>query len=403
MKNKVKLKKYIVLIVIVYIALLFMFLALNIYELDVYNKNYNIKILEIVNKVKEDYPDVSENEIIGILNSKNSNEQIFKKYGIDILKDNVLLENEKIQYVFILLNIGVLVIAVAITIIIFTIYEKRKDKELKEITKYIEEINRKNYSLKIDGISEDELSILKNEIYKTTIMLKESAENSKKDKIELKKSLEDISHQIKTPLTSILIILDNLIDNPNMDESTRYEFIRDVKREVVNINFLIQAILKLSSLESNTVSYIKEKNNINTILESAIKNVSTLCDLKNVEIELKDKPDIELVCDSKWQIEALTNILKNCIEHSKSGGKVIISCENNNAYIQLVIKDFGDGISKKDLPHIFERFYKGENSTPDSIGIGLALSKAIIEQDNGKIDVKSDKDGTQFIIKYFRI
>ena len=403
MKNKVKLKKYIVLIVIVYIALLFMFLALNIYELNVYNKNYNIKILEIVNKVKEDYPNISENEIIEILNSKNSNEQIFKKYGIDILKDNVLLENEKIQYVFILLNIGVLVIAVAITIIIFTIYEKDKDKELKEITKYIEEINRKNYSLKIDGISEDELSILKNEIYKTTIMLKESAENSKKDKIELKKSLEDISHQIKTPLTSILIILDNLIDNPNMDESTRYEFIRDVKREVVNINFLIQAILKLSSLESNTVSYIKEKNNINTILESAIKNVSTLCDLKNVEIELKDKPDIELVCDSKWQIEALTNILKNCIEHSKSGGKVIISCENNNAYIQLVIKDFGDGISKKDLPHIFERFYKGENSTPDSIGIGLALSKAIIEQDNGKIDVKSDKDGTQFIIKYFRI
>ena len=403
MKNKVKLKKYIVLIVIVYIALLFMFLALNIYELDVYNKNYNIKILEIVNKVKEDYPDVSENEIIGILNSKNSNENILKKYGIDILKDNVLLENEKVQYVFLLLNIGALVITIAITIIIFTIYEKDKDKELKEITKYIEEINRKNYSLKIDGISEDELSILKNEIYKTTIMLKESAENSKKDKIELKKSLEDISHQIKTPLTSILIILDNLIDNPNMDESTRYEFIRDVKREVVNINFLIQAILKLSSLESNTVSYIKEKNNINTILESAIKNVSTLCDLKNVEIELKDKPDIELVCDSKWQIEALTNILKNCIEHSKSGGKVIISCENNNAYIQLVIKDFGDGISKKDLPHIFERFYKGENSTPDSIGIGLALSKAIIEQDNGKIDVKSDKDGTQFIIKYFRI
>ena len=403
MKNKVKLKKYIALIVIVYIALLFMFLALNIYELDVYNKNYNIKILEIVNKVKEDYPDVSENEIIEILNSKNSNENILKKYGIDILKDNVLLENEKVQYVFLLLNIGALVITIAITIIIFTIYEKRKDKELKEITKYIEEINRKNYSLKIDGISEDELSILKNEIYKTTIMLKESAENSRKDKIELKKSLEDISHQIKTPLTSILIILDNLIDNPNMDESTRYEFIRDVKREVVNVNFLIQAILKLSSFESNTVSYIKEKNNINTILEYAIKNVSTLCDLKNVGIELKDKPDIELVCDSKWQIEALTNILKNCIEHSKSGGKVIISCENNNAYIQLVIKDFGDGISKKDLPHIFERFYKGENSTPDSIGIGLALSKAIIEQDNGKINVKSDKDGTQFIIKYFRI
>ena len=391
MKNKIKLKKYIILIIIMYITLLIMFLGLNFYELNVYNKNYNIKILEIVNKVREDYPNIGENDIIEILNNKNSDD-IFKKYGIDILNDNVLVENKEVQGFFVFLNVLMLIIGIILTILIFYIYERKKDKELKEITKYIEEINKNNYSLKIDGISEDELSILKNEIYKTTIMLKESAENSKKDKKELKKYLEDISHQIKTPLTSILIILDNLIDNPNMDKNTRYEFIKDVKREVVNINFLIQAILKLSSFESNTVSYMKEKNNINMILEGAIKNVS---------VKLKSSQDIELICDYKWQIEAITNILKNCIEHSKSGGEVIVYSEQNNAYVQVKIKDFGDGISKKDLPHIFERFYKGDNSTSDSIGIGLALSKAIIEQDNGKIDVKSDKSGTEFTIKYF--
>ena len=296
-----------------------------------------------------------------------------------------------------------LTLSIVILLIVFIRYNHKKENDIKEIIKCIEQINKKNYELQIDSMSEDELSILKNEIYKTTIMLKESAENSNKDKMNLKKSLEDISHQLKTPLTSILVMLDNIIEDPDMDINVRNDFVRDIKRNVVNIIFLVQALLKLSKFDANTVHFIKKEYNLKNIVDESIKNVSTLCDLRNINIELNIKNDSKIICDSKWQIEAITNILKNSIDHSKDNQKVIINVENNNVYSTVEIKDFGDGISKKDISHIFERFYKGENATSDSIGIGLALAKTIIEEDNGNISVESNKNGTKFTIKYFKL
>ena len=403
MKNKIKLKKYLICSCIVSICLLVIFFIINIYEYNTYNDNFNDKLSKIILKIKEQYPEFSENDLMNILNNKDTNKISLDKYGIDIEKDSIILENEEAYKKFLVINVFYVLTSMGIVFIIFFKYDMKKDKELKEITKYIEEINKKNYTLHIDEISEDELSILKNEIYKVTVMLKENAENSIKDKIELKKSLEDISHQIKTPLTSILVILDNLIDDEDMDKITREEFVRDIKREVVNINFLIQAILKLSKFDANTIKYSKEMRMTKEIVEEAIKNVSTLCDLRNIKIEVDEKNEAKLNCDFKWQIEAITNVLKNCIEHSKDGGKIIISYEQNNVYTKISIEDFGEGISSKDLPHVFERFYKGKNSSQDSIGIGLALSKTIIEEDNGNINVESNGSGTKFEIKYFNV
>lgn len=402
MKNNVKLKRYFVITFLVSICLLVLFLIINIFEYRTYTKNFNNKISQLVGKVQEKYPTISEIEIIEILNDdENNKSDIFAKYGIDMDKTSILIENNKNYHTFLVLNMSFMIIVIILLVIIFLLYNKKKEKDIKNITKYIEEINKKNYELQIDSISEDELSILKNEIYKTTVMLKEAAENSNIDKINLKKSLEDISHQLKTPLTSILIMLDNLIDEPDMENLTREDFIRDIKREVVNINFLIQTILKLSKIDSNTIHFIKEDIEIKSIIDEAIKNVSTLCDLRNINIEVDGNGKEKINCDYKWQVEAITNILKNCVEHSKDNQKVIINYSQNNIYTKLEIKDFGDGISKKDLPHIFERFYKGENSREESIGIGLALSKTIIEEDNGSINVQSDKNGTTFTIKYF--
>ncbi len=402
MANKIKLKKYLICTFIISIILTFIFLIINIYEYKTYAKNFNNKLSAITLKLKEDYPNISENEILEILNSKDTDTSIFEKYSIDLNNDSIVLENDETHYMFLSLNITFLILSLLILIFIFLKYNKTKDKEISEITKYIEEINKKNYALHIDEISEDELSILKNEIYKTTVMLKESADNSIKDKKELKNSLEDISHQLKTPLTSILIMLDNLIDEPDMESKMRDEFIRDIKREVTNINFLVQAILKLSKFDSNTVDFMREKNSMKSIINKSVQNVSTLCDLKNIKIEINDNEKDISYCDFRWQVEAITNIIKNCIDHSKEGSKVIISYGENNVYSFINIQDFGDGISKKDLPHIFERFYKGENASSDSIGIGLALSKTIIEKDDGNISVDSDSNGTKFEIKYFK-
>lgn len=402
MKNKVELKKYLKITLFISICLLIFLLIINIYEYNVYTSNFNEKINQIIGVLNEKYPLLTETEIIEILNNDNvRSSNILNKYGIDIQKQSVLEKNDKDFSIFIVLDLLFMSFSIIILILLFLKYNKKKEKDINDITNYIEQINKKNYELSIDSISEDELSILKNEIYKTTIILKESAENSNLDKLNLKKSLEDISHQLKTPLTSILIMLDNLIDNPDMDINTKEYFIKDIKREVININFLVQAILKLSKFDSNTIHFNKEYINLEDVLSGAVKNVSTLCDLRNITINIKEKENVIIYCDYKWQVEAITNILKNCIEHSKNGQTVELSFSKNNVYSLLEIKDFGTGISKKDLPHIFERFYKGENSNSESIGIGLALTKTIIEEDNGTINVDSSENGTVFKIKYF--
>ena len=326
-----------------------------------------------------------------------------KKYGIDLEKNTVILENNKINNKFIKIEIILLITTSISLLIVFMLYERKQDKEIDKITKYLEAINDKNYTLKIDENSEEELSILKNELYKVTVMLRENASNTLKDKINLKRALEDISHQLKTPLTSILIILDNLIDNPEMEYQTRVEFLHDLKRETTRIQSLIQSILKLSKFDSNTIQFIKQDIYLKQIIDEAIKNTGSLADLKNIKINVEGNKKIKLNCDLLWQIEAITNILKNCIEHSKENTQIDIKYNNNSVYSYITITDYGEGISKEDLPHIFERFYRGKNSSNESIGIGLSLSKTIIESNNGIVSVESNSDKTTFIIKYFKL
>lgn len=404
MMNKLRLKQYITSTLIVFICLFVMFLILNIYEYKTYTKNFNNKISAIVTLVKDRYPEITDKEIIEIINSnKQSDDSFFLKYGIDIDNKAVLLENDKSYHTFLLINMSFLIITIASLCILYFRYNYKRKNDIKDIIKYIEQINRRNYELEIDTISEDELSILKNEIYKTAVMLKEAALNSNKDKLNLKKSLEDISHQLKTPLTSILVLLDNLIDEPDMDSSIRNDFIIDIKRNVININFLVQALLKLSKFDANTVHFIKKENDLEMIVGEAIKNVSTLCDLRNINVKLNTLENAKVECDAKWQIEAITNIIKNAIEHSKDNSSIIINIDNNRVYSKIEVIDFGEGISKRDIKHIFERFYKGENATSNSIGIGLALAKTIIEEDKGSIAVESNESNTKFTIKYFKL
>ena len=404
MSNKIELKKSIVISLVITIIFSIFMAIINIYEYKEYTKNFNKNIASIIDVIQSKYPEISTDEIIGILNSeKIPQNNSLKKYGIDLEKNTVILENNKINNKFIKIEIILLITTSISLLIVFMLYERKQDKEIDKITKYLEAINDKNYTLKIDENSEEELSILKNELYKVTVMLRENASNTLKDKINLKRALEDISHQLKTPLTSILIILDNLIDNPEMDYQTRVEFLHDLKRETTRIQSLIQSILKLSKFDSNTVQFIKQDIYLKQIVDEAIKNTGSLADLKNIKINVEGNKKIKLNCDLLWQIEAITNILKNCIEHSKENTQIDIKYNNNSVYSYITITDYGEGISKEDLPHIFERFYRGKNSSNESIGIGLSLSKTIIESNNGIVSVESNSDKTTFIIKYFKL
>lgn len=403
MKNKIGLKRSLIISGAVIVIFLLAFAILYQLQYQTYTKQFNEKINSVIVKIQEKYPNLTPNEIMQVFNdTEKSNVDLLRQYGINLEEDDILLKNEKAFHQFLCIDLILLGGFSMVLLIIFMLYNHKKDKKLAEITNYIEQINQGNYSLDIDDNTEDELSILKNEIYKTTIMLKEVAENARNQELSLKNSLEDISHQLKTPLTSIMIMLDNMIDTPEMDKKTREEFMKDCKKEITNIHFLVQVLLKLSKFDANTIQYHNQTVLVKDLMQEAVNKVAVLCDLKNVNIQVQGNDTDTICCDDRWQVEAIANLLKNAVEYSENAGKIEINYIQNKLYTQIEIKDYGKGIDSSDLPHIFERFYKGINSSKDSVGIGLALAKKIIEKNNGNIFVESEiGKGTTFVIRYF--
>ena len=400
MKNNLKLKKYFLVSLLVSLILSLVLGLIISLENKKLTKNYNLALNAMINEIKEKYPLVDDSSIIDIIDSSNYDEEFIKKYSIDINNEAIILKNNSLSKVFNWLNVGFVLISLLIVIYIYRIYFYKRNLELEEIVNYLKEINNHNYSLKIDSMSEDELSKLRDEIYKTTVMLKETALNSKNDKLELKKSLENITHQLKTPLTGILIMVDNMLDEKNLD-SKKETYLRNIKREVNNMQFLITNLLKLSKLEVNMVEFKSKPHSLISIINKAILNVSALCDLKDIKIVVKGNNKKAINCDKAWQVEAITNILKNAIEHSKKGSEVLVLLEENNLYSEVKITNYGKVLSKEDKKHLFERFYHYDSSLKESIGIGLSLAKTIILKSNGTIMVDSKDDKTTFIIRYF--
>lgn len=365
----------------------------------------NEKISEIIEYIIKDNPAIDTKKIIQILNSNEYKveEEELKKYGINIEEVNSIIVVQKQMKTNIILNIILIVSFNALYMAIIFIYLKQRDKKINQITQYINEIKNRKYDLDINENSEDELSNLKNELYKITIMLKEESEISRQDKENIKMSVEDISHQLKTPLTSIMIMLDNLKDNPNMDEDTKQRFIFEISKQVDWINWLVISILKLSRLEANVVKFSDNKINVKKFIDEIIDNLEIPIEIKNQKIIIEGNEDASFVGDYKWQQEAITNIIKNAIEHNKENGKITIKYEENVLFTKITIIDEGQGIAKEDLKHIFERFYKAQNSSDNSVGIGLSLAKNIIEKNNGMINCKSEiGNGTEFIVKYMK-
>lgn len=402
MSNNVYLRKYLLKSLCAIMFFIILLCLVNKVEYNKYKYNTNQKINGIVAKIQEKYPEIRKEEIIEILNSNNK-DNVFNEYGYDINKDSYINQNNEVYIKFNILKIFILLLSFMILIYLFVRYYFKRDNEIEKIIKCLEKINQKNYEIDINDVSEDKLSILKHEIYKTTVMLKENTEKANQDKINLKNSLEDISHQLKTPLTSSIIMLDNIIDDLENDIEIKPEFIKKVKKDISKISFLIQSILKLSMFESNTITFIRKETPVKKIINSSIENIENLCDLKNIKIVVKDRSKNKIYCDYRWQVEALTNILKNAVDYSFNDSIIIVEVDKNNTYTQIKIKDFGKGMSEDETINIFKRFYKGKNSSSDSNGIGLSLAKAIIEKDNGRVIVNSLKgEGTTFSIKYFK-
>ena len=377
---------------------LIIFIIFNYYW---YSKVTNDFVNSVVALVLDNYENVDSAELINIINNSNGKKtDVLEKFGFVKSDISYLKDMQDTYYKILFIGIGMFLLLSAL-IILFAIYKKRKrNKEILKLTNYLKKINEGIYDLEILDNTEGELSILKNEIYKTTICLKESVENLKREKLIIKENLANISHQLKTPLTSIMIMLDTLLEE-DVPIYKQKEFLRDSRDQIENINFLIIVLLKLSRFDANVVEFKKEVINVKKLLMECIKNVDVLREINGVNIHLKGSDKVTFQGDFKWEVEALTNIIKNAIEHSENGNVYVIF-EDNNIYVKISIIDEGTGIKEKDLKHIFDRFYKSNNST-NNFGIGLSLASEIINKDNGKIEALNNEiKGSSFIIKYYK-
>ncbi len=372
-----------------------------------FHRETNKILAGIVGSLIEKYPE-AEQDIIKQLSTiqeqtVENGMQILQKYGINVEEivpatnlEQVHQKSMRIMLLWIVL-LGILLISC------FAIYLYRREKKIRAITEYLKEIEKQQYSLKIQENEEGELSYLQNEIYKITVMLKESAQKLSQDKIYLSNALSDISHQIKTPLTSISVLLDILKENTNLPEEKRQEFLFEISRQIEWINWLVISLLKLSKFDAGTVELKKETILIQNLIKEVIQNLSIPLEIKNQTIQMQGDPSSSFIGDFHWTAEAIINIIKNCMEHTEEGKTIQVSFKENALFTQIIIKDSGEGIAKEDLPYIFQRFYKGKNAGKDSFGIGLALAKAIIQNQGGDISVKSKKgEGSTFFVTIYK-
>ncbi|HSJ88121.1 MAG TPA: HAMP domain-containing sensor histidine kinase [Anaerolineales bacterium] len=280
-------------------------------------------------------------------------------------------------------------------------YQRAKSAQVTSLSAYLRQIEAGNYALDVRDNGEGGFSLLKNDLYKVTVRMREQAELLQKDKTALSNLITDISHQIKTPLTSMGVLVDLLDEDP--PEEDRRAFVERLSTQLGRIQWLITALLKLARLDAGTAAFKSEPVDVRRLIERALEPLRIPLEIKNLRLEVHGDDGASFTGDLNWSAEALTNVAKNCLEHTPEGGKIEIRYTANALYAEIIVSDDGEGIASRDLPNIFNRFYRGANAGESSVGIGLALAKAIFTAQGGDITVRSQRGmGTSFEIRVFR-
>ncbi|MEC0226734.1 sensor histidine kinase [Paenibacillus alba] len=282
------------------------------------------------------------------------------------------------------------------------LFTRLRYHEIEKLSGYLRRISGGDYSLDVRDNREGEISILKNTIYKVTVMLSEQSALLHKDKIHLTDAISDISHQLKAPLTSMMVMAD-LLDDPQLPEAKRAEFTRNIRIQLERLDWLVSSLLKLSKIDAGTVQFKKDQVIVAKLIEKALQPVLIPIDIKEQTISITGEDNVSFLGDLNWTTEAIINVLKNGVEHTQVGGTIAISFSENPLFTEISIQDNGKGISKEEIPSIFKRFYKGKGAGEGSSGIGLSMAHSIITKQNGDIDVQSEVDkGSQFRIRFYK-
>ena len=397
---------------LIFVEILIFLLCLGVgyVAYQVIEERYEQEIIEknayLVSSLVSKHPEWEEDIIDALTTYSGSYENgltILEKYGLDDMEGIGYLndiESRRREYQTIHFFVTtVIFLALSISYILFV---KKQYQKIHEINHYMNCVLNGKELFDIRDYEEGDISSLKNDVYKITTVLKEQKELANQDKLYLESTLSDISHQLRTPLTSMYVINDLLLDS-KLTKEKRKEMLGKNRAQLERIEWLVTSLLKMSRLDSGVVELKKEKVDASLFLNQVVEPIRIPIELKLQTLILDIPEHVVLEIDPNWTLEALLNIVKKAHEHTPEGGTIHIEVIDNPLYVGIEIKDDGSGIKKEDLPHIFERFYKGKSDNKDSIGIGLNMAYKIIDKQNGEIRVKSKEgEGTIFSIRFYK-
>ncbi|WP_243269610.1 HAMP domain-containing sensor histidine kinase [Clostridium sp. 1001270J_160509_D11] len=402
-----EIKKYNISIIALFLIIILLSIFINTLNLNIIKADVIQNNQAIVGNIVSKYPELEKDIVSVITQAKNKENidlgaKVLQKYNYDSstnLSQEPIVQNN----IYKMLKINILFITfVFICLITISFYFFIKIyRDIKDMTDYVYHSSEgREYEMKNKN-QEGQIGLLKTELMKMTTVLKEKVALLHSEKIFLNDTISDISHQLKTPMTSLMLLTDLMYND--LDKEKKIEFLDRTNAQLSRMDWLIKSMLKLSKLEAKVIDFKTDKVNINELIRRSISPLSVPMELKNISLNINGNKEASYIGDIEWSSEALGNIIKNCIEHTKEGGTLDITYEENPIYSEIIIKDNGEGIDKDDIQNIFKRFYKGKNSKSDSVGIGLAMAKSIIESQNGDIYVKSKKNrGSEFHITFHK-
>lgn len=278
-------------------------------------------------------------------------------------------------------------------VLIFIYRNKKEARRIQELAGYLEQVNTGDAVI-LSAHREDDFSKLEDEIYKTVTFLYQTKEEAVQIKNNFAENLSNIAHQIKTPITAVSLSVEMM-----KNECGKYT--EQIQKQILRLTRLEEALLVLSRLDAGTLVLKREEIDVFTVLSLAAENLQELLLQSGTSIEIPQQDEMAVLADLDWTMEAFINLMKNCMEHNE-GGNIYCSYDQNPIYTEICIWDEGEGFAKEDVPHLFERFYRGKNAGEGGIGIGLALAREIIERQNGTIRAKNmPKGGACFEIRFY--
>ena len=281
------------------------------------------------------------------------------------------------------------------------LFTRRRYRDIAALSARLDRVLHGQETLLIEGNDEGELSVLRSEIGKMAGRLRESADALLADKQYLTRAMEDIFHQLRTPLTAMNLEA-SLLGREDLSYERRLELVRELKRQLEHTGWLVETLLKMSQLDAGTVTLRADSVSVRDLAEKAAEPLVIPMELRGQVLRLDVRGE-RFTGDMAWTAEALGNILKNCMEHTPEGGTITVTAEETPLFTQIVVRDTGPGFHPEDIPHLFERFYRGRDAGSGSIGIGLAMSRMVIAAENGTITADDPPDGgARFTIKFYK-